>query len=77
MRITLKQLKQIIKEEIEAETEMLSLADIRVKEPAAFDAYVSSSEDEFWYDEDILMTSDGETDYMFSDGEWQLVEYEE
>lgn len=78
MKITLKQLKQIIKEEIELEGETFSLADLRSKDPAAFDAYVESSDDEFWYDDGVLMTGDGENDYLYSpEGGWELVEYEE
>ncbi len=78
MKITLNELKKLIKEEIEtSETHTLTLDELRIKEPDAFNAYVLSNEDEFWYDEGVLMTSDGDNDYMFTDGEWQLVEYED
>jgi len=78
MKITLQELKQIIKEEMQPHEETFSLVELRGKDPAAFDSFVESSDDEFWYDEDVLMTSDGENDYMYTPEEgWQLVEYEE
>lgn len=75
MRIKLGELKKIIKEEAEGET--FGLADLQARDLPAFEAYVQTSDVEFWYDEGVLMTSDGEVDYAFEDGEWQAVEYEE